>query len=66
MATQTGEVLLFKKSAALILMLLGILLIVVGLHEDSSPIIAVGALSFLGGVVLLVLKIVRRNQANQL
>ena len=44
------------------LLLLGILLVVVGLHEDSSPVIAVGFVSLLGGVVLLVLKIVRRNQ----
>ena len=65
MATQVGESLLFKKSAAVILLLLGILLIVVGLHDDSSPTIAIGVLCFLSGVFLLVLKIVRRNQANQ-
>jgi hypothetical protein len=65
MATQVGEALFFKKSAAVILLLLGILLIVVGLLDDSSPTITIGALCFLGGVFLLVLKIVRRNQANQ-
>ena len=43
-------------------LLLGILLVVVGLNEESSPVTTVGFLSLLGGVALLVLKIVRRNQ----
>jgi hypothetical protein len=62
MASYVGETLLLKKSAAVLLLLLGILLAVVGLYEESSPVIAVGFLSLLGGVVLLVLKIVWRNQ----
>jgi len=65
MATYGGEILLLKKSAAVFFLLLGILLIVVGLNEQSSPIIAFGILSLLGGVLLLALKIVRRNQDNQ-
>ncbi len=66
MASYPGETLLAKKSAAVFLLLLGILLIVVGLHEESSPVIAVGCLSLLGGVSLLVFKIVRRNRGNPL
>jgi hypothetical protein len=62
MASYAGETLLLKKSAAVILLLLGILLVVVGLNEESSPVTTVGFLSLLCGVVLLVLKIVRRNQ----
>jgi drug/metabolite transporter (DMT)-like permease len=65
MATYVGETLLIKKFAAVLLLLLGILLIVVGLNEQSSPIVAFGILSLLGGVLLLVLKIVRRNKGNQ-
>jgi len=66
MATCVGQNLLVKKSAAIVLLLLGIVLIVIGLGEDSSAVITLGALSLLAGVLLLVLKIVRRNQANQL
>ena len=66
MASDVGESLLVKKSAAVILLLLGIVLIVIGLHEDSWPVTSLGALSLLGGVFLLVLKIVARNRTNQL
>ena len=66
MASYVGESLLVKKSAAVLLLLLGIVLIVVGLHEDSWPVASLGTLSLLGGVFLLVLKIVARNQSNQL
>jgi drug/metabolite transporter (DMT)-like permease len=65
MATYVGETLLVKKFAAVLLLLLGILLIVAGLNEQSSPIVAFGILSLLGGVLLLVLKIVRRNKGNE-
>ena len=66
MATNVGENLLVKKSAAVLLLLLGIVLIVTGLHENSWPVASLGALSLLGGVFLLVLKIVARNPSNQL
>ena len=61
MATNVGENLLVKKSAAVLLLLLGIVLIVIGQHEDSWLVDSLGALSLLGGVFLLVLKIVARN-----
>ena len=66
MAGYVGENLLVKKSAAILLLLLGIVLIVVGLHEDSWPVASLGALSLLGGVFLLVLKIVARNPNNRI
>ena len=65
MASYVGERLFVKKSAAVFLLLLGIVLIVIGQHEDSWPVASLGALSLLGGVFLLVLKIVARNQSTQ-
>jgi drug/metabolite transporter (DMT)-like permease len=65
MASYVGERLLAKKSAAVILLLLGIVLIVIGQHEASWLVASLGALSLLGGVVLLVLKIVARNPPSQ-
>jgi hypothetical protein len=64
MASYVGETLLLKKSAAVFLLLLGIVLVVFGLNEEWSLAIALGCLSLLGGVALLVLKIVRRNQGS--
>ena len=66
MASYVGESLLIKKFATVLLLLLGIVLIVIGMHENSWPVASLGALSLLGGVILLVLKIVARNQSNQL
>ena len=65
MAGYVGENLLVKKSAAVLLLLVGIVLIVIGLNADSWPLASLGALSLLGGVFLLVLKIVARNPNNQ-
>jgi hypothetical protein len=48
MATCVGQNLLVKKSAAIVLLLLGIVLIVIGLGEDSSAVITLGAVSFAG------------------
>ena len=66
MASYVGESLFVRKSAAILLLLLGVVLIVIGLHEDYWSVTSLGALSLLGGVFLLVLKIVARNQSNQL
>jgi len=66
MASYVSETLLLKKSSAIILLLLGILLVVVGLNAGSQLTVVVGCLSLLGGVLLLVFKIVRRNQGNPL
>ena len=66
MATSAGQTLFVKKSAAVILLLLGVVLIVIGAHEDSWLVASLGALSLLAGVFLLVLKIIRRNRGDQL
>ena len=66
MASYVGGSLFFMKSAAVLLLLLGIVLIVIGQHEGSWPVASLGALSLLGGVILLVLKIIARNPSNQL
>jgi len=66
MATSVGQTLFVKKSAAILLLLLSSILIVIGLHEDSSPLATLGALSLIGGVFLFVLKIIRRNQGHPL
>jgi hypothetical protein len=63
MAGYVGENLLVKKSAGVLLLLLGILLIVIGLYEEAWPVVSLGALSFIGGVFLFVLKIVARNRS---
>ena len=65
MVSYVGESLLVKKTAAVLLLLLGIVLIVIGMHDDSWSVASLGALSLLGGGFLLVLKIVARNQSNQ-
>ena len=65
MAAFGGEILLLKKSASVFFLLPGILLVVGGQNEQSSPVIAFGILSLLGGFLLFILKIVRRNQGNQ-
>lgn len=65
MASYVGENLLVKKSAVVLLLLLGIVLIVIGLHEEAWPVTSLGTVCFLGGVFLLVFKIVARNR-NQL
>jgi uncharacterized membrane protein HdeD (DUF308 family) len=62
MATYAAQNLIVKKSAAIALLLLGIILLVIGLFEDVSALTALGVLALLGGLFLLVLKIVRRNQ----
>jgi len=63
MASYAGENLLVKKSAAVLLLLLGIVLIVIGLYEEAWPVTSLGAVCFLGGVFLLVFKIVARNRS---
>ena len=64
MAAYVSETLLVEKFAAVFLLLPGILLIVVGRNEHFSPVVAFEIPSLLGGVLLLVHKIVRRNKGN--
>ncbi|WGD55808.1 hypothetical protein QA641_19120 [Bradyrhizobium sp. CB1650] len=60
--TSDGHVLLFKKLGGLIAILFGCLLTAVGVTFESTGTIVIGVLLLALGAVLLVLKIVRRNQ----
>ena len=57
-----GSILLVKKLAGLLLVILGCLLVAVGLNGGAATHIVFGAVLLAAGVTLLVLKIVRRNQ----
>ena len=60
-----GHVLLAKKLGGLILIILGCVLAAGGFEFGSAGTIVFGVLLLALGVVLLVLKIVRRNQGSQ-
>ncbi len=57
----TTPALLIKKMAGVALLILGVLLIMLAYSSDSNRLAIFGALVLLGGLVLLVLKIFRRN-----
>ncbi|WP_456618346.1 hypothetical protein [Bradyrhizobium sp. P5_C12] len=61
--TSDGQVLLVKKLGGLIAIILGCLLTAVGVTFESGGTTFVGVLLLVLGAGLLVLKIVRRNQA---
>jgi hypothetical protein len=61
-----GYVLLGKKLYGLFSIILGCVLTVVGVSSASMGVTALGILALIVGVVLLVLKIVRRNQSSQI
>ena len=56
-----GMMLLMKKVGGLILVLLGCLGVGIGFGTDSMGLVAVGVVALAVGIVLLMLKIVRRN-----
>jgi hypothetical protein len=56
-----GMMLLMKKLGGLILVLLGCLGVASGFGTDSMGLVAVGVVALAVGIVLLMLKIVRRN-----
>jgi hypothetical protein len=68
MVAQAGEgpILLLKKLGGMILIVVGCLLTAVGLNLGSIVQIVLGVALLAGGMILLALKIVRRNQSNQL
>ena len=61
-----GYILFGKKLYGLFLILLGCLLTAVGVSYTYTGLTAIGILSLFAGVVLLVLKIVRRNEGSQI
>jgi hypothetical protein len=64
MATYADDkpVLLVKKFGAVACLVLGLLLTATGLSGDYRMLTTIGALLLVAGAILLVLKIVRRNQ----
>jgi drug/metabolite transporter (DMT)-like permease len=64
-ATET-PVLLVKKLAGLALVICGILVAALAYSDGSAGLTILGIVLAAAGVVLMVLKIVRRNQGNQL
>lgn len=68
MTAYAGEkpILLIKKFGGLILLLFGFLLTAVGFNGGPTGLAVLGILLLAGGLILLALKILRRNQGNQL
>jgi hypothetical protein len=66
MAARAGEgyVLLVKKLYGLFLIILGSMLTAAGVSYASTGLTAFGILALIAGAILLVLKIVRRNEGN--
>jgi hypothetical protein len=54
--------LLIKKLGAMILLVLGILLTATGIYGEAPSLMTIGILLLIAGAILLVLKIMRRNQ----
>ena len=57
-----GYVLIAKKLYGLFLIILGFVLTAVGVSSNAPGLTAIGILSLITGVILLVLKIIRRNE----
>jgi hypothetical protein len=68
MVAQAGEgyVLIGKKIYGLFLIILGFVLTAVGASSNAPGLTAIGILSLIAGVILLVLKIIRRNEGSQI
>lgn len=62
--TDEGPVFLAKKLGGLFLIVLGCILLVAGLNMESTGLSVLGALSLIVGLILWVLKIIRRNENN--
>jgi uncharacterized membrane protein YjjP (DUF1212 family) len=60
--TDQGPVLLAKKFGAMLALILGAALTAYGYSESSTATMVVGVVLFVLGIVLLALKIIRRNQ----
>jgi hypothetical protein len=59
-------ILLIKKLAGILLLLFGLLLTAVGLSNDYTGLTTIGILLLAAGAVVMVLKIIRRNQSGPL
>ena len=61
-----GYVLFAKKLYGLFLIILGFALTAVGFESNAPGITVLGILSLIAGAILLVLKIIRRNEDSQM
>ena len=61
-----GYLLLGKKLYGLLLIILGFVLTASGVYSTSMGLATLGILSLIAGLILLVLKIVRRNEGSQI
>ena len=68
MVARAGEgcVLLGKKLYGLYLIILGFVLTAVGIYSTSTGLAVLGGLSLVAGLILLALKIARRNERSQI
>jgi len=68
MVARAGEdyVLLGKKLYGLYLIILGFVLMAVGIYSTSTGLVVLGGLSLVVGLILLALKIARRNERSQI
>lgn len=63
--TVDGSILLLKKLGGVFAIVLGGLIAAIGADVGSSATIAIGILCVVVGAILLVLKIIRRNEGGQ-
>jgi membrane-bound ClpP family serine protease len=61
-----GYLLLGKKLYGLFLIILGFVLTATGIYSTSTGLATLGILSLIAGLILLALKIVRRNEGSQI
>ena len=61
-----GYLLLGKKLYGLLLIILGFVLTASGVYSTSMGLATLGILSLIAGLILLALKIVRRNEGSQI
>jgi membrane-bound ClpP family serine protease len=61
-----GYLLLGKKLYGLLLIILGFVLTASGIYSTSMGLATLGILSLIAGLVLLALKIARRNEGSQI
>jgi membrane-bound ClpP family serine protease len=67
MVARAGEgYLLGKKLYGLYLIILGFVLTAVGIYSTSTGLVVLGGLCLIAGLILLALKIVRRNEGSQI
>jgi uncharacterized membrane protein HdeD (DUF308 family) len=59
-------ILLIKKLGGVLLLVFGLLLTALGFNSESTGLTAIGILLLAAGAILLVLKIIRRNQSSRL